>query len=287
MNTLRRLLRTRSLLRPATPRTPAPAHPRPGVPDRVLLADLPIPLTPSTDPLIGLAAGNQPVHLTPAHGHTLVVMPSGYGASSLLQNVAAQLAATGVRVDILDFQNEQGWAHGVDGITHWSEPLVIHAFLQDLAEQVRKQPTAPAPAARTRVLIVETAVAHDLPRFRRGPGYAAAPLDALVAILAHGRPHGLHVIMSAYGVPQPLRAPARHLLTTRILANPDMGTWAALAAPGERRPTDNSDHVGRARLLGPNAARTELQLLYLTGQQALDLATGNHPTTTRPKGPTA
>ena len=267
---LPRLLRNRSLARTSDTTLD-------GVPASVTPDTLPPTSTASAHPLIGLAAGQIPVHLTPEHGHTLAVMPPGHGSTTLLRTIAAQLAATGTQVAILDTHFEHDWARHVPAITRFHDPDHIRVFLQNLAEELREAPDQLVTARRDRALLIETAGTTDLLAFQHGPGRPGSGIDALVPILRLGRPHGLQVVMTSYTVVQPLHASSRQLFTSRLVAHPSCETWQHLAAPGERRPPGRR-HPGRLHLLGADAARTDLQVLNLTGQQALDLAAGLHST---------
>lgn len=253
-------------------RGPQPAP----VPDRAEPHDLPPTLTwPGTPgPLIGLTAATEPVYLAPDAGHTLVLTTAGGGTSVLLRTLAAQWAATGTSVDLIDDAFQHTWAHAAQRITLHHTADAIHARLNYLADIVRRPPPA-SPPARHAVVIDNGPDPELLETFREHPAPGATSLDALTTILAHGRPHGIQVVLARYELPPALTMTARDLFTTRLLGHASANAWRQAGAAG-RRPRRPAG-PGRMHILRPGTAPTPVQVIHLTEQQAAALAATPNP----------
>ncbi|MCX4826571.1 hypothetical protein OG883_43825 [Streptomyces sp. NBC_01142] len=176
--------------------------------------------------LIGLDEQGRGVHFGPGDGHVLVVAPPGMGASQLLRSLGVQALARGEQLDILDVRMiSQDWARGLEhGVTYVDEPDQMHRHLMGLAHQARGRAAAGRPGPR-RLLMVEkdtTAVLADHWISPRPNGMA---LDALTAVLAHGRLAGIQVILACSDLPGQLTGLARDLFSTRLLHDPSKRTW--------------------------------------------------------------
>lgn len=200
----------------------------------------------SDHPLIGLAAAGRPVRLTPGDGHVLLVAPAGMGTSSLLRTLGAQALAAGHHLDILDVHlDEHPWARGQERVAYLDEPDAVHRHLLGLAHQARRRAAAAAPGPR-RLVLVETGGTTDVLLNHHGDGRPnGAPIDALTAVLANGRPAGMQVVMACTVLPPPLRHIAADLFTTRLIIDPDDSTWrAARGAPSDRPPATGTPRPG-------------------------------------------
>ncbi|WP_432156092.1 hypothetical protein [Streptomyces sp. bgisy153] len=226
----------------------------------------------SDHPLIGLAGANRPVRLTPDDGHVLLVAPDGMGTSSLLRTLGAQALASGHHLDILDVHlDEHAWARGLERVTYIDEPDAVHWHLIGLAHQARRRAAAAAPGPR-RLLLVESCATTDvLLNHHADLRPNGAPIDALTAVLAHGRPAGMQVVMACTALPPPLRHIAADLFTTRLLIDPDECTWRAVrGAPGDCPPA-NDPRPGLWHHLSA-AGTTTLRAARVSGEDAAALA---------------
>lgn len=240
---------------------------------------------PAPDPLLGLAAGDAPVRLGAKDGHLLAVTGDGYGATSLLRTLGAQLAAAGVPVDILDVAYQHGWAHQIPHATVHGTPPAIATFLQQRADDIR----GTAGAGPRRVVLVENDLAADVlnslrtaepaPGTGGTPVLPSSPLEDLIAVLAHGLPHGTQVVLACRQIPGPLRAAARDLFATRLLHAPATSTWTAVGVGRHRGAL--ARRPGRYQLVREAAAPTAVQALHLTDQQAAVIAAFTTPTSAR------
>ncbi|WP_446047466.1 hypothetical protein [Streptomyces olivaceus] len=190
----------------------------------------------SEHPLIGLAAGNQPVRLTPEDGHLLLVAPAGMGTSTVLRTLGAQHLAAGGHLDVLDVHLvQQAWARGLERVSYLDTAEAIAAHLRGLAHQTRRRAEAGRPGPR-RLVLVEGCGTTDallLPLDARPNGTS---LDALTAVLAHGRLAGMQVVMACQAIPPALAHVAADLFTTRLLIAPDEDTWQRAGGPADTRP---------------------------------------------------
>ncbi|MEV7156981.1 hypothetical protein AB0N77_20515 [Streptomyces misionensis] len=190
-------------------------------------------------PLLGLAAGNRPVHLAPEDGHLLLVAPPGMGSSTVLRSLGAQHLAAGGHLDILDAHHvQQAWARDLDRVAYLDTAETIAAHLHGLAHQARRRAEAGRPGPPRLVLVEsggtgEVLLGHHLDARPNG-----TPLDALTAVLAHGRQAGMQVAMACRrAVPLPLAHISADLFTTRLLISPDPVTWlCAGGKPADRPP---------------------------------------------------
>ncbi|NJP74824.1 hypothetical protein [Streptomyces sp. C1-2] len=223
---------------------------KPILPSRRIPADVHLTRGPglrearrSDHPLIGLAAGNQPVRLTPAGGHLLLVAPAGMGTSTVLRTLGAQHLAAGGHLDILDVHlGEHPWARGLERVSYLDTAETIAAHLRGLAHQAWRRAGAGRPGPQRLVLVEDSgatgALHHHLDARPNG-----TPLDALTAVLAHGRPAGMQVALACQAIPPALAHITADLFTTRLLIAPDEDTWqraggtaATCPPPGSSRP---------------------------------------------------
>ncbi|MFJ2217849.1 hypothetical protein ACIQVO_36470 [Streptomyces sp. NPDC101062] len=233
----------------------------------------------SEHPLIGLAAGNQPVFLTPQDGHLLLVAPAGMGTSTLLRTLGAQHLAAGGHLDILDVHpDEPPWARGLDRVSYLDTAEAIAAHLHGLAHQARRRAEAGRPGPRRLVLLEArgtTEVLHQHLDARPN----GTPLDALTAVLAHGRLARMQVALACQAIPPALAHLAADLFTTRLLIAPDKDTWQCTGGTATTRPPPGSSRPGLWHQPTAAGAR-QIRAARLTEADAT--ARAQDPTPSRP-----
>ncbi|HBF83306.1 MAG TPA: hypothetical protein DD420_26325 [Streptomyces sp.] len=238
----------------------------------------------STHPLIGLAADNRPVRLAPQDGHLLLVAPAGTGTSTVLRTLGAQHLAGGGHLDILDAHLVgQAWARGLDRVSYLDEPQAIAAHLHGLAHQARRRAEAGRPGA-SRLVMVEALTAGVLLDHHLDARPNGTPMDALTAVLAHGRQAGMQVVLACQQeIPPPLRHIAADLFTTRLLAEPSAATWVEAGGTAATYPQPDGCRPGRWHHLDAAGTR-QLRAARLEETDAAVWATG--PTASgRPPAP--
>ncbi|KOU43548.1 hypothetical protein [Streptomyces sp. WM6378] len=236
-------------------------------------------------PLIGLDADRAPVPLTPADGHLLLVAPGGHGATDLLRTLGAQALAGGQRVDILDVHHRaHSWARGLDGVRLVEDPERLHRHLLGLAHQARSRAGAGVPGARRLVLVENDGTTQALLRSSADPRPNGTALDALTAVLAHGRLAGIQVVFACRELPPPLRHIGRDLFTTRLLAEPAACTWQWTGPPGAAAPACHSSRPGLWHHLSPAGLRL-VQAAHISDTDAAALSRPA-PAPSRAAGPT-
>ncbi|MFF4933341.1 hypothetical protein ACFY2H_31285 [Streptomyces griseofuscus] len=199
----------------------------------------------SDHPLIGLAAGNQPVRLTPEDGHLLLVAPAGMGTSTVLRTLGAQHLATGGHLDILDVHlDQQAWARGLDRVAYLDTAEAIAVHLHGLAHQARRRAEAGRPGPRRLVLVEDCGTTDVLLHHHLDARPNGTPLDALTAVLAHGRLAGMQVALACQAIPPALAHITADLFTTRLLIAPDQDTWQRAGSPADTRPPPGSSRPG-------------------------------------------
>ncbi|TLQ39265.1 hypothetical protein [Streptomyces marianii] len=219
--------------RPRTPRLPRPdVHLTRGPGRRAAQR--------SPHPLIGLGADDAPVHLTPDDGHALLTAPAGMGTTELLRTLGVQALAAGRQVDILDVSGcEHLWAQGREHVTYLDDPDQLHRHLMGLAHQARGRSRAGVPGPPRLLLVENDGTTEVLRHHHADPRPNGVPLDALTAVLAHGRPVGMQVVLACRELPPPLRH-LRSLFTTRLVIDPDGpgadSTHAPPSSPAGFRP---------------------------------------------------
>ncbi|WP_217225949.1 ATP-binding protein [Streptomyces anulatus] len=217
----------------------------------------------SEHPLIGLAAGNQPLRLAPQDGHLLLVAPPGLGTSTVLRALGAQHLAAGGHLDILDTHIVgQAWARRLDRVRYLDEPQAIAVHLHGLAHQARRRAEAgrPGPA---RLVLVESLTPEVLLDHHLDARPNGTPMDALTALLAHGRQAGTQVVLACrHEIPPPLRHIAADLFTTRLLIEPSADTWLQAGGTAATHPQHEDPHPGRWHHLNAAGSR-ELRAAHL------------------------
>ncbi|MFE6272234.1 cell division protein FtsK [Streptomyces goshikiensis] len=236
--------------------------------------------TSSPDPLLGLAAGDQPVVLDADRSHLLVATRPGGGTTSLLRSLAAQAMARGARADFLDLRRvEHAWAHGLPDSRHLTTVAAIHDYLLLTANALRERPHAGSSGWASRHLLVVEELDILIAELRRywtrtrpetqldeAPG-----VEALEVLLASGRAHGLTILAGDAGGSLPGgRAHGPAAFGTRILGHLSPTSWRRAAAGIEAPPT--SEIPGRLHLVTRTNKITPFQALYLTPDEARALA---------------
>ncbi|MEO3976778.1 hypothetical protein [Streptomyces sp. CAU 1734] len=187
----------------------------------------------SEHPLIGLDAEGAAVHLTPSDGHVLAVAPPGTGTTELLRSLGAQALLAGQHLDILDVHHvEHAWARGLDRVTYVDDPDQLHRHLLGLAHQARGRAAKGQPGPRRLLLVENDGTTQVLLDHQADPRPNGVALDALTAVLAHGRLAGIQVVLACREVPGPLNGLARDLFSTRLLTDPSDRTWRTAGPAG-------------------------------------------------------
>lgn len=231
----------------------------------------------SDHPLLGLAAGNQPVRLTPQDGHLLLVAPPGLGTSTVLRTLGAQHLAAGGHLDILDAHLAgQPWARGLDRVSYLDEQQAIAAYLHGLAHQARRRAEAGRPGPH-RLLLVESLTTEILLDHHLDARPNGTSMDALIAVLAHGRQAGMRVVLACHkAIPPPLRHIAADLFTTRLLIEPAADTWRQAGGTADTHPQPDASHPGRWHHLSAAGGR-QLRAARLNEADAAAWATRPSP----------
>ncbi|MFJ4700543.1 hypothetical protein ACIP5N_21810 [Streptomyces sp. NPDC088768] len=216
-----------------TPATPTPSHPEIPADVQLTTGAARTAARRSEHPLIGLGTEGNAVHLTPEDGHVLTVAPYGAGTTELLRTLGAQALAAGHHVDILDIHHvEHPWARDLEHVTYVDEPDQLHRHLLGLAHQARNRALGRRPGPR-RLLLVESDGTHAaLLGPQADPRPNGGALEALTAVLAHGRPAGIQVVLACKELPGPLRHLTRDLFSTRLLNAPSPRTWSSAGLAG-------------------------------------------------------
>ncbi|MFD7553563.1 cell division protein FtsK [Streptomyces sp. NPDC059835] len=232
------------------------------------------------DPLIGLAADDQPVTLDAGQGHLLVATGAGGGTTSVLRSLAAQALARGARADFLDLRRaEHAWAHGLPDSRHLANIAAIHDHLLLTANALREQTPASGTGWTSRhFLVVEelSTLVAELRRYwtrtRPETQLEEAPgVEALELLLQAGRAYGVTVLAGDAGGTLPgSGAHGPSAFGTRILGGQVSGTTWRRAAAGVQAPA-YSEIPGRLHLVTRDKLTT-FQALYLTPDEARILA---------------
>ncbi|MFJ3176617.1 hypothetical protein ACIPJK_38560 [Streptomyces roseus] len=199
----------------------------------------------SEHPLIGLDAEGGAVHLTPADGHVLAVAPPGMGTTELLRSIGAQALAAGQHLDILDVHHVgHDWARGLDRVTYVDDPDQLHRHLIGLAHQARGRAAKGHPGPRRLLLVENDGTTQVLLDHQADPRPNGVALDALTAVLAHGRLAGIQVVLACRELPGPLNGLARDLFSTRLLIEPNDRTWRIAGLTDRTRPPSTGFRPG-------------------------------------------
>ncbi|WUQ32970.1 hypothetical protein OG764_38975 (plasmid) [Streptomyces sp. NBC_00239] len=199
----------------------------------------------SEHPLIGVDAEGAAVRLTPRDGHVLAVAPPGMGTTELLRSLGAQALAAGQQVDILDVHHHaHTWARGLEHVTYVDEPDQLHRHLIGLAHQARGRAEKGQLGPRRLLLVENDGTTQVLLDHQADPRPNGVALDALTAVLAHGRLAGIQVVLACRELPGPLSGLARDLFSTRLLIEPSERTWLRAGLSGRIRPRSTGFHPG-------------------------------------------
>jgi hypothetical protein len=199
----------------------------------------------SDHPLIGLDAEGTGVHLTPRDGHVLAVAPPGMGTTVLLRTLGVQALAAGQHLDILDVHHvAHAWARGLDRVTYVDDPDQLHRHLMGLAHQARNRAAKGQPGPRRLLLVENDGTTSTLLDHQADPRPNGVALDALTAVLAHGRVAGIQVVVACRDLPGPLMHLTRDLFSTRLLIEPSERTWISAGLSSQRRPPSTGFHPG-------------------------------------------
>ncbi|MEW1760383.1 hypothetical protein AB0393_28215 [Streptomyces cyaneofuscatus] len=226
----------------------------------------------SEHPLIGLDAEGTAVHLTPADGHVLTVAPPGMGTTQLLRSLGAQALAAGRHLDILDVHHiSHDWARGLDRVTYVDEPDQLHRHLLGLAHQARGRAAKDQPGPRRLLLVENDGTTQVLLDHQADPRPNGVALDALTAVLAHGRLAGIQVVLACRELPGPLNGLARDLFSTRLLIEPSERTWRIAGLADRIRPRRTGFHPGLWHHLARDGTHRLVQAARISAHAAAGL----------------
>ncbi|MFI1312844.1 hypothetical protein ACH4TS_22270 [Streptomyces albidoflavus] len=266
-----------------TPATPAP--PRPEAPADVQLTSGPgrTAARASEHPLIGLDADGNGVHLTPGDGHVLTVAPPGHGTTELLRTLGVQALAAGHHLDILDVHHaEHPWARGLERVTYVDDPDQLHRHLRGLAHQARNRALTGRPGPRRLLLVESDGTTTALLDHQADPRPNGVALDALTAVLAHGRPAGIQVVLACRELPGALRHLTRDLFSTRLLNAPSERTWISAGLSGLPLPDWPAPRPGLWHHVTRDGAHRFVQAARIHPHAAADFARLAASTTKEP-----
>ncbi|MEV1040460.1 cell division protein FtsK [Streptomyces sp. NPDC050204] len=237
--------------------------------------------------LLGLAAGDEPVHLPPDGGHLLVATGGGGGTTTVLRSVAAQALQLGTPVDILDLDGHwpsHTWAVSLPGVQIRSRIEDIHDYLVDSVDQLRQNHEQPADFRVPRRLVVVEHADRIMSALR---GYwtrtrpesqldEATGVEALSTLVAIGHQIGRQVVVgSTRGIPPYRGTRTGEGFTTRIVAYGGQALWERIAP--EVSPVPPCSVIPGRMHTVHNGTSTRMQALYLSEPEARAWANGIVP----------
>ncbi|MGW1290371.1 hypothetical protein ACWD4N_43995, partial [Streptomyces sp. NPDC002586] len=159
-------------------------------------------LKQAATPLLGLAAGDQPVMLPTGADHVLVAAGAGGGTTTLLRSLTAQVLCLGSHVDVIDpTGSAHRWARHLPRVTYHSRIAAIHDHLQlTLAALQDGSAAVDGGWAGRRILVMENTrtVTYALREYwsntRPDSQLEEAPgVEALAMLLAAGPSFGIQI----------------------------------------------------------------------------------------------
>lgn len=227
----------------------------------------------SEHPLIGLDFEGNGVHLNPGDGHVLTVAPPGTGTTVLLRTLGVQALAAGHHLDILDVHHEaHGWARGLERVTYVDDPDQLHRHLLGLAHQARNRAMKGLPGPRRLLLVESDGTTTALLDHQADPRPNGVALDALTAVLAHGRPAGIQVVLACRELPGALRHLTRDLFSTRLLNAPSERTWISAGLSRLPMPVGPAPRPGLWHHVTRDGTHRFVQAAYISQHAAADFA---------------
>ncbi|KFG71451.1 hypothetical protein FM21_34865 [Streptomyces mutabilis] len=227
----------------------------------------------SEHPLIGLDAEGNAVHLTPGDGHVLIVAPPGAGTTELLRTLGVQALAAGHHLGILDVHHvEHTWARELERVTYVDDPDHLHRHLLGLAHQSRNRALQGRPGPRRLLLVESDGTTTTLLDHQADPRPNGVALDALTAVLAHGRPAGIQVVLACRDIPDALRHLTRDLFSTRLLNAPSERTWISAGLSSLPMPDGPAPRPGLWHHLTRDGTHRFVQAARISEHVAADYA---------------
>ena len=258
--------------------------PVPALRSQVRLTDAHTLAALAADParvLIGLAEGDTPVTFTPQDGNLLVCTGSGGGTTAVLRALAAQSAALGADVEVLDpSPHGHPWADGLANATAIRRIEDAHELLLARAAALTATRAEDPGWTGRRVLVLENTATlvfglrqywyHTRPetQLREAPA-----VTALAQLLAAGPDRGVHTLAgNPRGDLPGLAAGTGTAFGHRLLGSVGHAVWHR-AAPEVWAIPALSYHPGRLHLAADRTLTT-LQALYVDHDEAHHLAAG-------------
>jgi hypothetical protein len=234
-------------------------------------------------PLLGLAAGDQPVTLPDSADHVLVAAGAGGGTTTLLRSLTAQVLCLGAHVDVIDpTGSAHRWARHLPRVTYHSRIAAIHDHLQlTLAALQDGTSAVDGSWAGRRILVIENTrtVTYALREYwshsRPDSQLEEAPgVEALAMLLAAGGSFGIQVFAgNPHGdIPGLDEIRVSDVFPVRVLAYGGATVWQRVA-PEVWPVPPASITPGRMHVVA-NRTVTAFQALNLTDDEARGFAHG-------------
>ncbi|PRH79381.1 hypothetical protein C6N75_09870 [Streptomyces solincola] len=242
-------------------------------------------------PLLGVNGEGEPVSvcLDEDSPHVLVNAGSGGGKSVILRSVAAQMLARGSRAVFLDVKrHSHRWAKGLPNAHYAATLPEIGNALISLGMEVHRRnevveafpgPIEEAPVGPRLVVLFEelNATMTQLQALdRKLPRGSYTAMDAFRDIMFMGRAAKVHIVAVAQFASTAALGGGdiRENFSTRILARYTKQAWTMLAYDCGL-PQPSPEQKGRGMVCRAGKAR-QTQFLYLTEEEAAELARGGH-----------
>ncbi|MEO3976777.1 cell division protein FtsK [Streptomyces sp. CAU 1734] len=234
-------------------------------------------------PLLGLADGDQPLHLPDTAAHTLVATGAGGGTTTLLRSLTAQALALGASVDLIDPGGSgHRWAHDLPGVRYLSKIAEIHDHLLiNVAALQDGTGDWDGGWSGRRIVVIENlaTVTYGLREFwsqtRPETQLEEAPgVEALGVLLAAGPAFGIQIFAGnpRVGLPGLGPVPVADVFPTRVLAYGGAALWQRVAPEVWSIPPVSLT-PGRMHVVADRKA-TPFQALFLSDVEARALARG-------------
>ncbi|TLQ39264.1 cell division protein FtsK [Streptomyces marianii] len=240
-------------------------------------------LNTAQTPLLGLADGDEAVHLPEGAEHVLVATGAGGGTTTLLRTLTAQALALGASVDLVDPGGVGHlWARDLPGVRYLSRIAEIHDhLLLNVASLQDGTGGWDGSWSGRRVMVIEHlgTVTYGLREYwsqtRPETQLEEAPgVEALGVLLAAGPGFGIQVFAGnpRVGLPGLGSVPVKDVFPTRVLAYGGAALWQRVAPEVWSIPP-YSMIPGRMHAVADRKT-TAFQALYLSDAEARAFARG-------------